>query len=339
MRTKYLFSIFLIFIFTLSACAPALKVSRMKPAAINLSGYKKIAIGDVKGIGGDEISYMLTQALFDSGRFEVLDRENLRSIMKEQEMSIGDEFDPNSSVELGKMIGSAALVFGNVTRRDYNQKTSTTEGTCSDGKRQWKCSTFTLTGTWNQNASFKVIDTSSGKILATKGLKKSTQRSISKRERHPSPDWTREDGFAVTSKGIIDEFMKVIAPYRIVEEVKLFTNKKLPELKKGIDFAKNEDWNNAIEQFREACNKADKDPEIKDKIRARAHYNLGIALGYSGQDYDEAIKEIENAIKIKPEDEFYKAIKKIKGFKRDAERLKDQQVKAIPFIYNFVVMS
>lgn len=68
----------------LSACASTkLMVSVTRPAKVNLKKFKKIAMAEIDGNGGRDLGEEITQALFDSGRFEILDRENLRRIMAE----------------------------------------------------------------------------------------------------------------------------------------------------------------------------------------------------------------------------------------------------------------
>ena len=82
----------------MTSCASKLKVPRLKPAEINLSAYKKAAVIRFKGPHGREISDSLTQKLFESKRFDVLDRSNLARILKEQNLSISDVSNPNTSI-------------------------------------------------------------------------------------------------------------------------------------------------------------------------------------------------------------------------------------------------
>lgn len=325
-RVMFYFISVLVMLFVLG-CASSMKVNRVKPAEINLSSYKKIAIGGIEGNGGLEVNSQLTQALFDCGRYEVLDRENLNSIIKEQKLSISDTFDPETSAELGKLIGSAAIIFGNVTRRDYNQSNSYSKGTCTDGKgNKYSCTTYYTKGLWNLNVQLKVIDTSTGKILATKAFQQKEDKSVSATNAQPSIDWDRDSVFDELTGALVNDFMKVIAPYTVCVTVKLYNDSKLPEMKLGIAFAERGDWNSAVEQFKIACQNAHNNPEIKPKLIARAHYNLGIALGYSGIDYDQAINELNEAVKVNSEDIFFTEIANIKQFKKDDAKLKQQGV-------------
>jgi len=299
-------------LFLLAGCgASALKVTRMKPAEINLSSYKKIALADIKGSHADAFANKLNQALFDSKRFEVLDRSNIQQIMKEQNMAISDAFNPGNSVKIGQLLGSAALIFGDITRRDYKENRKSEKRKCYRDKQEYSCTYYTVEGKWDMEVGLKMVDTSTGKILATKNLTATTEKDAGSYEGRPEKKWDEENVFGGLNNYIVQNFMKMIAPYSVLVELKLFTNSKLPELEKGVQFATYGEWDSAIEQFKTACSNADNNPEIKPNLRARAYYNLGVAYGYSGQ-YDEGLKELKNATSIQPEEVFYSEIKKIK---------------------------
>src|SRR5437879_4719251 len=58
-----------------------IRVQRMKPAEVNLARYKTVAVAAISGPGGRAFADVLTQALFDSGRFQVVDRQNLERVL------------------------------------------------------------------------------------------------------------------------------------------------------------------------------------------------------------------------------------------------------------------
>ncbi|WP_435549356.1 CsgG/HfaB family protein [Desulfobacterium sp. N47] len=298
----------------------------MKPAEINLASYKTIAIGNIDGTGGKEVEGLLTQELNNCGRFEVVDRAHTGNILHEQNLNMTDSFDSQSGAKLGKMMGSSALIFGNITRHNYDQKSKTNESTCYNANKQkYTCYTYYIDGIWNLNTQFKVVDTSTGKILATKAIKSDANKSVSEEGKRPSIDWDRDTVFEGLYKKTVDDFMRMIAPYRVIESVTIFEDGSLPDLENGRKFAERGDWNLAVERFKSACNTADSNPEIKPKWRARAHYNLGIALGYSGMDYKQALDELQKAQNFYPgDDECINAIGKINEFQADERKLKEQ---------------
>lgn len=327
----FFWTVVIIAAFFFAGCAETIKVSRLKPAVINISGYKNIAVAEVTGMNGASIRTDLEQALMTSGQFEVLDRSNLGNIMQEQALSQSGAVDESQAIQTGKMVGSAALVFGNVSRRDYRQQKTYDDLYCKDQhKRKYKCGeTNYITGYWNTRVQFKVVDAATGKILTTRNIPKSHNQRVSAKNAIPAINWDPGSVSSQLDQQVVREFMKLIAPYRVVERVKLHKDSNLPELEAGINFSKTGQWDSAIDQFQAACEKADTMPDIKPELRARARYDLGVALGYSGS-YDEGIREIEKAMQITIEPEYSYEIQKIKIFKQDAERLRQQGVETAP---------
>lgn len=68
-------------------CASTVRVARTRPAEVNLAAYRKVAVGHIRGPKGGAIADRLTQALLESNRFEVLDREHLAPVLRERRLS------------------------------------------------------------------------------------------------------------------------------------------------------------------------------------------------------------------------------------------------------------
>lgn len=299
-------------------------VQRMKPAEVNLSSYKTVAVAGIAGPGGLAFGDELTQAIFDSGRFQVVDRQNLQRVLGEQGLGTTGLVDPASAAQVGKLTGSQAIIVGQVTRRDYKENTTRSDATCYNrNNQQYACTNFQTTGTWAFNVGLKVIDTASGQIVATKALSGGDQKAVQNTDALPALNWDRESVFDGIQRNEISEFMRVIAPFSVTTDVQLFTTSDLPELGRGASLAKAGDWTEAIEQFKEACARADQSSDVSAKVRARCHYDLAVAYGYSGH-YDDADREIKQAIGLRSEDVFLQESSRIRGFKSDDERLRQQ---------------
>lgn len=74
-------SLLLLTLFLVLSCGTsAMMLTVKRPAEVNLKGYSKIAVGDIADPNGRisqhsrDISEVLTSTLFDTKRFEVLDR-------------------------------------------------------------------------------------------------------------------------------------------------------------------------------------------------------------------------------------------------------------------------
>lgn len=104
------------------------------------------------GIGAS-VASILTTELVKDGTYKVIERSQLQSILKEQDLSTSGVVDAKNAAKLGKVLGVSALITGTVT--EYNVSTRTS-GIMGIGKK-------TTIGKVALNA--RMIDTTSGEIL------------------------------------------------------------------------------------------------------------------------------------------------------------------------------
>ncbi|UCD90433.1 MAG: hypothetical protein JSW04_03055 [Desulfobacterales bacterium] len=71
---------------------------------------------------GHGASDILTTELAKTGRFSVMERGKLASIMKEQDLGASGRFDPSTAARIGKIIGVEYIITGAVT--EYGQSAS-----------------------------------------------------------------------------------------------------------------------------------------------------------------------------------------------------------------------
>ena len=294
-----------------------------RPAEVNLKAYNKIALGDIVDEDGKvdrhakDIADEITTSLFGSGRYEVLDRQNLRSIMTEHKLSLSGMIDENTATELGKIIGAAALVFGRIQTDNYDEETSKADPWVDKkGKRH---QTHYRKGTYNLSVNLKIVDILTAKILAVKSL--SASYTISKSADNGWP--TDIDTGLLYTKCIIkitNDFMHLVAPYDIQVKAKFQTDKKLPEVDQAINQLKIGEWAEAIGLFISATEKTG----IDAKIKAKAYYDLGLAQMYAG-DFNDAIVNFKEAFKLKNSKLYMNAINEAKSEKSKAEKLQEQQ--------------
>ena len=72
--------------------------------------------GQGSGEIGDGMSDMLTDALFNSGRFVVLERERIDEVMDEQDLASSSRFRKETAAPIGEMEGAQLLIRGSVTQ-------------------------------------------------------------------------------------------------------------------------------------------------------------------------------------------------------------------------------
>lgn len=78
--------------------------------------------GQGSGEIGTGMSDMLTNALFNSGRFIVLEREQLDEVMKEQDQANSGRFKKETAAPMGQLEGAELLIRGSVTQFEPNCK-------------------------------------------------------------------------------------------------------------------------------------------------------------------------------------------------------------------------
>lgn len=314
--------------FAVAACsATTIQVPRLKPAEINLGPVKKVAIGAIEGDGGEDISDKLTQAIIGTGIYEVLDRKHLAEIAREKNIQAND---PGAA--FGPMLGAAALVFGRITQNGYTENVTGDQQVCMAGNRQVPCTTYTRAGKHAVSVSFKIIDAASGKVLAIKlvnGVAQARRQVVVQEAMTTNrqalagiiPPFEDVQQFQIAATDdMVKFFMRMIAPFTITVPVVLYEQDSQAS-KNGVTAAKAGDWATAIDAFKSALKQASASPDLE--VQARAHYNIGVALGYSGS-YSEGIAEIQRAISLKPDDVFQKEIENIRVFQADDAKLKAQ---------------
>ena len=68
---------------------------------------------EVKGAGwGDEFSDAISHCFFKTGRVEVVEREALERILREQNLSMTGLIDDKSAVKVGKLLGADVILVG-----------------------------------------------------------------------------------------------------------------------------------------------------------------------------------------------------------------------------------
>lgn len=94
----------------LAACATP-KVA-VNPRA-DFSTIKRVAVLPFSGRNGDLAADLMTQSLVARGA-DVVERQRLTEVMKEQSLSNSAAFDPSTARQLGKLLGVDALFVGTV---------------------------------------------------------------------------------------------------------------------------------------------------------------------------------------------------------------------------------
>jgi len=327
-RLKALF--LLGFILGVTGCAPKVVVTRLKPAEIAMPGVRRISIARIDGRDGEQLVGKINQGLFESKRFEVLERAALDQILKEHGRGVDVLFE-SDGLELGKLLPASALVAGTVSKADYSERVDSKPGTCTKSVKsgdkmksvEYACTRYERIGQASYVADLRVVDTNTGRLLATRTFRKDL--TDTNRATDEQPDRIDGEGMLETCRReVATAFIRMIAPYPVDEPVQLAKDGKLPELLVGNGYARQGDWEKAKEHYARAVARVDADPVLPPKSKGKAHYALGLALAFSGA-YDDGILELEKAYNLHQTSAWMEMMGRVKRFKIEAEKLKEQQ--------------
>jgi hypothetical protein len=82
-----------------------------------------IAIADFKAVNVDEsrvevVRGVILDEVIRTGKFDVVEREVLTRVLKEQQVSSSDLFDPKKAVKIGQLLSAKGIIVGSIVRID-----------------------------------------------------------------------------------------------------------------------------------------------------------------------------------------------------------------------------
>jgi curli biogenesis system outer membrane secretion channel CsgG len=325
----------------LSCAAPKTALRVMRPAEVDMSDYRKIAIADFQGPGrsGSQAASILTSEIFKSDYFDILERQQMKKILQEQAFSLTGAVDVTTAAEIGKMLGVEALILGEVT----SYSAEDLEGTEKVKKKVW-------TGEYEKDeagniiyeknilgmkskkkkykeefvdepyvvrsasvaVSFRVVAVETAELLAVKSNSSSYNKKATGTDeigRLPAKESILEN---LTSK-VVDTFVRQIAPFYATITKKF--EKGSGASKQAIKMAQNGLWDKAREIF---------EREAQIRPTPENYYNLGICYEALGK-YDMAEKQYEAALSLKAKELYIKAVADIRRLKEEREILQERE--------------
>lgn len=304
--------LFIIFGLLLSACSTQkVSIPVERAAEIDLGGIRNIAVRNFQGEHGRDISELLTQELISSGEFEVIDRQHVDQLINEYNLADMDGLiDRESAVELGNLIGVAALVYGRVAVHNYDE-----EPILSNQKKNIITGEEYIEnirrGRARVEVAFNVLNLETGQILSSKRIGTSIPHETSSRGANSyPPEIDIASLMSLTRNAVVQEFMKSIATHEETIPVRLLTDDDIPEFDTAIALIKIQEWYEALEIFEQVAEEYPENP--------KALYNLGIAYKYTNQ-FEEAEKYLKEAYMMNHDDDIATEINHLREMARDAE--------------------
>jgi hypothetical protein len=240
-----------------------------------LDQYRGIVIGKSKSLAakqGKEGQTFVRGVKTDF--YQVIERDQLQRVLKEQRLSLSGALDEGSAAEVGKVLGLDAILMGNVSYTSTDKKGSSLLGLTTTSNSYCLKRTVTVRGT------MKIVSVETAQIVGTKNA--SFTMSENKCDNQISSLKKPEEYAEILFKSMARSFTDYFAPgYQFVEyemeKVKLKEFKS--QANEALDFIENGDLDRAfpiVYAMFEA-----------DSYNPKAAYNLGVLYEMVGA-YEDA---------------------------------------------------
>lgn len=321
---KSIISIFVILLF-FSCTYTTVEVTELRPSEINLQGNKRIAIAEIQSASDsskntphvNNIANNITTALVNSGQFEVLDRAHIQSVLAEHKLTSSGLIDENTSSELGRFIGAAALLYIKINKDEYTE-------TMTFGK-PWKDKNGLLhqyhfrNGNYTLDLTYRVIDTETAKILAVRTLSSSQRTNTFADNATPTPI-DSDLLFKKALNEVTSTFIKQLAPYKETLKLKFELDERVPEINHAIAFFRIGEIEDGIKVLETIQSR----PNLESNVLAKVVYDLGVAE-FIRKDYTKSLNYFKQAMLLNPKSlQYQSAISHIKIEMEKAAQLDEQ---------------
>ena len=303
----------------LCACGTvAVRVPVMRPAEINMAPYQSVAIGDMSGGGNRPMTDSLEEALVNTNRFTVVDRQHMSQLMRELRLSSSDLADPSAAAKLGRVVAAGALIFGDVQTSYREQPDETRYKDDKGAYHTW----YSLKGEAYVRSTFKIVDVSTGRLIVARTYEEradDVNRALDKRPQ-------QIDRIALENaarRAVVERFMRAIVPHQEYMYAHFQKDGDIPQLEGGIGWAERGDWKKAQSAFNDAAQAAEKNVKLKAAQVAKCYWNLGLAYEYAG-DYDKGEAMVNKAYSLSNDRDMLAEIDNIHRLQADARKLAEQ---------------
>lgn len=323
----------LVFSSLVCACASTTQVlvTVQRPAQVNMSAYKRIAIGSFSGDYGPSFASNLKERLVGSGVFSVTDRSQLGQIFSELKLSQSDLADPKSRVKIGKLLSGAAIVTGSNIGVHFEENVSYRNKTCmatmpslnGESVYSYPCTETVINCTARSVGTLDVIDVQTGQIITSRALRDGCGDETSSLNGMPACARSHAELNRCSIDSEFENFVRSITPTMERLVATFMKDGSLPTLEVGIRHAQMGDMNEAAKIFFSAARSAETDPDIKPAAIAKAYWDLGLALEFSSR-YDQALRAFKKAYLLDPVWMYLREQGTVQRLKKNAEELKRQ---------------
>lgn len=270
----------------------------------DMDKYKKIVVGDfytpsgLKAAKGSDLVEEVGIRFQGLEGVTVLERQYLQNILKEQKLSSAGLIDESSAIALGKFIGSGIMIVGRIQRDSYRDFVNSTNTLVSLGGCR---TTNTREGFYNLSVNFKILDLVTAKLLFSKNI-------MVERNRKSDPALCLEPASFDVDQFYADclqlfgkEFFSVFKDHKKKVSIELERDSKFDDqLKKAIMFFNIGSIEDGYKMLMDMTLRTD----LKDPVKAKAFYNLGMVQTNKGE-LEAGVKSLQQAYMLQSTNQKY----------------------------------
>ncbi|MGQ0639371.1 MAG: CsgG/HfaB family protein [Gemmatimonadaceae bacterium] len=259
------------------------KIVVTHPPQVVLKGVNRVSVLEFTGTGrcGPELTERLSAEIGRSSQFELIDRTSIDAILREQGFQASGSVSPDAAVKIGALVGPAALFTGRVIRCHVEQSGPLYRDTQDSQGRVVR--TYLRRTNAQLTARISLIDLTTGKVLAGDLIEKADTLLAGSYQGDPEPP-SADAVLTKVYERAVAEVSRMIYPWQETISVVLYDDKKC-DLNTSAGRIKSGDFTGAAETLQAAITNSCGNPNDKNLL-AKAYYNLGVALTYSGKPHD-----------------------------------------------------
>jgi len=284
---------------------PTIPVTLNHPPGLGLK-VSKIAFGPASGKCADQI-VEASISDFVSNQIEVVDRQNLNSILAEHNLTLSGYVDQASAAAIGKILGPSALVFVKTQRCATEQDRLNESETKYDNrtKKEYPVRVYYSRTRAFLKVSIQTVDLATGRIFAARALDYSPEQRNKSYDGYPEAP-AEFDVLDIAVRAAVSDVHRMFLPWSEKTSLIYYDNKDYG-LKEAFELLKSGDVEGAFRRSQENLEKCKSDPQAKEKVLGHAYYNLGMSYMIRN-DYDKALENFREAAKLQSGDIVTKAM-------------------------------
>lgn len=297
---------------------PKITVPINHPPSLPLN-LKRVALAPPSGQCSDELADLLLEG-FIKNKVEVVDRQNMASLLTEHKFSLSGYVDQTSVAKLGKILGPSVLVFLKV------QRCSTEKNSLRDVKRYQNQVVYISRTQAFLKGSLQAVDLSTGKIFTAKAFEVSPKKEYYSEQGQPEFYSSHElESLAIQEASA--ELQRMFFPWTENRSLLFFDDNDCG-LKQAFHRLRATDLPGVLQLSEKNLAGCKEDPKTKPKVLSHALYNVGMSH-FLLNNYDKALGYFNDAAGAKESEIISEAIvecRRAKDLAAEMDRVEERMV-------------